>query len=107
MHCKKKRAFDSHSMREGGDTEAEEIRVLIVDLPRLLADVVRKAIEVEKDMVIVAQLDTSDALHVYQRNSDTASPIARACNLSPGSKPASAPAVTHARSRPEAAPRRR
>jgi hypothetical protein len=62
MHCKKKRAFDSHSMREGGDTEAKEIKVLIVDLPRLLADVVRKAIEVEKDMVIFAQLDTSDAL---------------------------------------------
>jgi hypothetical protein len=50
------------TMREGGDTGAEAIKVLIVDLPRLLADVVRRAIEVEKDMVIVAQLDTSDAL---------------------------------------------
>jgi DNA-binding NarL/FixJ family response regulator len=52
-------------MRTGGDTgdtRAKEINVLIVGLPRLLADGVREAIEVEKDMVIVAQLDTSDAL---------------------------------------------
>lgn len=49
-------------MREGGDTATDGIKVVIADMPRLLAAVVRKAVEVEKDMVIVAQVETPDSL---------------------------------------------
>jgi DNA-binding NarL/FixJ family response regulator len=49
-------------MREGGDTAARDIKVVIADMPRLLAAVVRKAVEVERDMTIVAQVNSADAL---------------------------------------------
>jgi hypothetical protein len=49
-------------MRTGGDTTTQGIKVVIADMPRLLAAVVRKAVEVEQDMVIVAQVQTPDAL---------------------------------------------
>src|SRR5437588_12488939 len=49
-------------MHEGGEAEPQAIKVLIVDLPRLLAIGVKNAIEAQQDMMIVAQLDRSDAL---------------------------------------------
>lgn len=49
-------------MRDGGDTPAESIKVVIAEMPRLLAAVVRTAVEAERDMTIVAQVETQDAL---------------------------------------------
>jgi hypothetical protein len=50
-------AFQSRIMGEGVETETAAINVLIVDLPGWLTVGVKKAIEAQADMMIVAQLD--------------------------------------------------
>jgi DNA-binding NarL/FixJ family response regulator len=49
-------------MRYIGNTGADVIRVVIADVPRLLTAIVRKAVEAEEDIMIVAELQSADAL---------------------------------------------
>jgi hypothetical protein len=45
-----------------GSAGADMIRIVIADVPRLLAAIIRKAVEAEKDIVIVAEAQSADAL---------------------------------------------
>jgi hypothetical protein len=49
-------------MRDGGGMTSSAIHVVIAGMPNLLAAVVRKAVEMERDIVIVAQVDKPEAL---------------------------------------------
>jgi hypothetical protein len=49
-------------MRDTDQTDRAEIRVAIAQMPPLLAAVVRTTVEMEQDMTIVAEVNSSDAL---------------------------------------------
>jgi len=50
-------------MDDGGGTGSAGIKVLIADAPQLLANVVRRTpVDAEKDMTIVAEVGSEDAL---------------------------------------------
>lgn len=49
-------------MRNGGISANGTIKVIIVDMPGLLAAMVRQVIEAEMDMEIAGQVDTPEAL---------------------------------------------
>lgn len=71
-------------MRNGDDTSADEIRVVIAEMPKLLAAVVCKAVETERDMTIVAQVEAPDALKAaMSRDPDVIVTAARGADLTP------------------------
>lgn len=49
-------------MNDAGRTGSDGIKVVIADVPQLLAAVVRRAVKAEKDMTIVAEVGSEDAL---------------------------------------------
>lgn len=48
-------------MREIGSSRRKVIRVVLADVPQLLAAIVRKAVEAENDIVIVAEVKSAEA----------------------------------------------
>src|SRR5690348_16239942 len=70
-------------MRGRGCTGAEPIKVIIADMPTWLADGVRKTIEMEKDMVILALVETLNGLADGLQEPDVIVTVATGGELAP------------------------